>query len=122
MDTRPTHRTESDSSPAGRRQPAVMWGNPCVWDVSGSRENRQVEYPEFYSVLGVWVEINTNQLVNRVARDYRDAMLGWETASRRLMTGILTGKPPVATAGLPPVGTFPLTVGVSTLSVDGEPS
>ena len=99
-----------------------MWVNPCVWDVSGYRGNRQVGYPEFYEVWGVLVEIDTNQLVNTVARDSRDAMLGWETASRRLMTEVVTGKPAAATAGLPPVGTFPLTVGVSTLSVDGEPS
>ncbi len=122
MDTRPMHRAESDSSPTGRRHPAGMWGNPCVWDVSGPRANRQVGYPEFYEVLGILVEINTNQLINAVARDSRDAMLEWETASRWLMTGVVAGKSPAATAGLPPVGTFPLTVGVSTLSVDGEPS
>ena len=115
MDAQLMRRAGNDSSPAGGHRPAILWGNPCVWEGSGWKGSARGAYREFYGVFGVVVEVNTNQLVNTIGRDSREAMLGWEEASGRLTPGVGTGESPAGTAGLPPVGTFLLRVGVSTL-------
>ena len=115
MDTRPMHRAKSDSSPKGLHQPALVWGNPCVWDSSRPIGIRQVEYPKFFPMFNAFIEVNLCQLVNTFAQKRRDAIPGRGAASRPQMPGDRTSESPAASVGLRPVGSFLLRVGVSTL-------